>query len=112
MKDFLTQQLRGVNVKALRELAPESGAYMSEADPTEPDWQTTLFGEKYERLLEIKQKWDPQGVFWCQHCVGSEFWRFEGDDRTAEEEQGVGQGVGRLCRRRETVNLSVKATRK
>jgi hypothetical protein len=25
-------------------------------------------------LLDIKQKYDPDGVFWCKKCVGSEAW--------------------------------------
>ena len=28
------------------------------------------WGENYQRLLEIKARYDPSGVFWCHHCVG------------------------------------------
>jgi len=30
------------------------------------------WGEQYPRLLEIKRRLDPQGIFLCHHCVGSE----------------------------------------
>jgi FAD/FMN-containing dehydrogenase len=47
---------------------------MGEADPEEPNWQTAFYGEKYERLLEIKNRVDPWGLFWAQTAVGSEGW--------------------------------------
>ncbi|RSL93328.1 hypothetical protein CDV31_014764 [Fusarium ambrosium] len=31
-------------------------------------------GPSYEKLLDIKHKYDPDGVFWCKKCVGSEVW--------------------------------------
>jgi len=30
------------------------------------------WGKNFEKLLRIKKKWDPRGVFQCHHCVGSE----------------------------------------
>jgi ribonuclease T2 len=35
-------------------------------------WKKRVFGEQYESLLEIKNKYDPEGKFWCRHCVGDE----------------------------------------
>ncbi|PBP20351.1 FAD-binding domain-containing protein [Diplocarpon rosae] len=58
----------------LRRLAPDTGAYYNEADPYEPDWQNSLFGQNYPRLAAIKAKYDPNGLLWCPHCVGSEAW--------------------------------------
>ena len=26
----------------------------------------------YQKLLQIKNKYDPDNVFWCRNCVGSE----------------------------------------
>ena len=26
--------------------------------------------ENYAELLEVKARYDPEGVFWCHHCVG------------------------------------------
>ncbi|KAI9837887.1 MAG: hypothetical protein M1837_002677 [Sclerophora amabilis] len=70
-----TSELTNERVAALRRLAPDSGAYVNEADPDEPDWQHAFWGDHYERLFQIKQKWDPNGVFYCHPCVGSELWK-------------------------------------
>mmetsp|Transcript_9647 Transcript_9647/g.19623 ORF Transcript_9647/g.19623 Transcript_9647/m.19623 type:complete len:561 (+) Transcript_9647:197-1879(+) len=35
-------------------------------------WKAMVFGEQYERLLKVKKKYDPEGLFWCRHCVGDE----------------------------------------
>ncbi|KAF2135257.1 uncharacterized protein K452DRAFT_363271, partial [Aplosporella prunicola CBS 121167] len=43
----------------LRELAPGSGAYLNEANFRESDWKESFYGENYERLLEVKRKYDP-----------------------------------------------------
>ncbi|KAF2165661.1 hypothetical protein M409DRAFT_55550 [Zasmidium cellare ATCC 36951] len=47
----------------LRALAPESGSYMNEADPDEPDFRRAFHGEKYPRLLGVKRRYDPEGFF-------------------------------------------------
>ena len=86
-----TEDLRNVRTQALRDLAPDTGAYVNEADPLEPDWQKTFWGENYPRLARLKKKWDPRGVFWCRPCVGNEDWVVEGGD-------AIGQHEGRICR--------------
>ncbi|CEL09795.1 hypothetical protein ASPCAL12924 [Aspergillus calidoustus] len=57
---------------ALRQLAPDSGSYINEANPYEPDWQWSFWGPNYPRLEAIKQKYDPDNILWCRSCVGSE----------------------------------------
>ena len=55
--------------------APFSGAYWSETDYFERDYSGSYWGAAhYARLLKIKAKYDPAGLFICHHCVGSEFW--------------------------------------
>ncbi|KAI0433349.1 hypothetical protein F5Y09DRAFT_329057 [Xylaria sp. FL1042] len=61
-------------LNTLRELDPGSGAYLNEANDFEPGWQWSFFGPHYGRLYAIKAKYDPEGVLWCPHCVGSEAW--------------------------------------
>jgi len=75
-----------------REVTPGSGAYLNEGDPAEPNWQQSFFGDLYPRLLRIKQKRDPWGLFWAPTTVGSEGWevRTEGGYRYSQN--------GRLCR--------------
>ncbi len=51
---------------------PGSGTYANEVDYFEPDWQNSFWGVNYSKLLSIKQKYDPDNVFTCHHCVGSE----------------------------------------
>ncbi|KIW86249.1 hypothetical protein Z517_01644 [Fonsecaea pedrosoi CBS 271.37] len=91
-----TTHLREVEVEALRELAPNTGAYVNEADPTEPNWQKTFWGSNYPRLLQLKRHWDPKGVFWCVPCVGhKDGWEVVSD---VGVEGAVGESPGRICR--------------
>ncbi|MGH9885359.1 MAG: BBE domain-containing protein, partial [bacterium] len=59
-------------MRALREVVPEPGSYVNETDYFEPSWQTEFWGDNYPRLLAIKRKYDPNNLFVCHHCVGSE----------------------------------------
>lgn len=56
----------------LRAVTPDAGSYVNETDYFEPDWQRAFWGENYPKLLAIKHKYDPDNVFFCHHCVGSE----------------------------------------
>ena len=38
----------------------------------EPQWKKVFFGSHYDRLLSIKHKVDPQNLFTCNRCVGSD----------------------------------------
>ncbi|KAH9887786.1 FAD binding domain-containing protein [Xylariomycetidae sp. FL2044] len=68
---------------ALRELSPNTGAYLNEADRNEPDWQNSFWGStedgNYPRLAQIKRQYDPDDVFWCTPCVGNEGWMEDGN---------------------------------
>ncbi|KAH7397515.1 hypothetical protein BKA64DRAFT_600285 [Cadophora sp. MPI-SDFR-AT-0126] len=74
-----------------RDAMPESGAYMNEGDPSEPNWQQSFYGDHYGRLLEIKRARDPWSVFWARTTVRSEKWEV-----MAEDGYPSGQN-GRLC---------------
>jgi FAD/FMN-containing dehydrogenase len=56
----------------LRKLVPKAGAYLSESNYFEPNWQEAFWGSNYSRLLAIKDKVDPDGLFVVHHGVGSE----------------------------------------
>jgi FAD/FMN-containing dehydrogenase len=70
-------------MKIVRDATPRAGSYVNETDYLEPDWQREFWGENYDRLLRIKRKYDPDGLFFCHHCVGSEEWSADGMCRSA-----------------------------
>ncbi|KAF6800167.1 FAD binding domain-containing protein (isoamyl alcohol oxidase) [Colletotrichum sojae] len=60
---------------------PGSGNYVNEADFNMPDWKEKFFGGNYDRLLEIKKKWDASGLFYALKTVGSDAWNVAADGR-------------------------------
>ncbi|KAH7303804.1 hypothetical protein B0I35DRAFT_484875 [Stachybotrys elegans] len=75
-----------------RATCPNSGSYMSEGDPNEPNWQQSFFGSKYPKLYQLKQKWDPTGLLYANRAVGSENWYIKGQD------PNIAMQNGRLCK--------------
>lgn len=78
----------GMVEQAMREiyrLVPKSqaGAYVSESNYFDPDWQRSYWGENYPRLLAIKRKYDPDGLFFVHNGVGAEDWSDNGFTRKA-----------------------------
>jgi FAD/FMN-containing dehydrogenase len=65
----------------LRKLVPQPGSYLSESNYFEPGWQQSFWGANYERLLAVKNKYDPQGLFFVHHGAGSERWSADGFTR-------------------------------
>ena len=64
---------------------PYSGSYWNEADYEDPHFQESHWGkETYAKLLKLKQKFDPHGLFYGHHAVGSEFWSADGNCRVVE----------------------------
>ena len=39
------------------------------------------WGGNYPRLLELKKRYDPSGLFYGHHAVGSELWDASGNCR-------------------------------
>lgn len=70
-------------VGELRKVAPDGGAYLAESSFFEPKWQQAYWGPNYQRLLEIKQKYDPAGLFFVRHGAGSDDWSDDGFARLA-----------------------------
>ncbi|KAL8749384.1 MAG: hypothetical protein Q9184_006826, partial [Pyrenodesmia sp. 2 TL-2023] len=54
-QQLMTQEL----IPQLSRLTPGGGAYLSEADFLQPDFQNTLYGRNYQRLKAVKNKYDP-----------------------------------------------------
>jgi FAD/FMN-containing dehydrogenase len=70
----------------LKKLAPDAGAYVAESSFFQHDWQRAYWGPNYDRLLAIKKQYDPTGLFFVHHGVGSEEWSADGFTRVAREE--------------------------
>ncbi|KAE8374542.1 isoamyl alcohol oxidase [Aspergillus bertholletiae] len=83
VKDDLTFR----KMDAMRALTPGMGNYLNEADRYDPSWKEDFWGENYGWLRSVKQRYDPDHIFWCYPCVGSEYW----GEVTSEK------GYGPLC---------------
>ena len=64
------QRTVSATIEPLKALTPGGGCYLNEGDWTEENWKETFFGKQYDRLLAIKQRYDPTGLFNCWKCVG------------------------------------------
>jgi FAD/FMN-containing dehydrogenase len=62
----------------LLEKGRPTATYVAESDFFQPDWQQAFWGPNYPRLLQIKQAYDPDGLFFTHHGVGSEAWSGDG----------------------------------
>lgn len=60
-----------------RDWAPNSGAYMNEGNPFSSTWKRDFYGENYDRLLEIKLKYDPAESLFVWSGVGSDMWKYD-----------------------------------
>ena len=59
-----------------------SGSYWNEADYADPAFQTSHWGEEtYFKLITLKKLYDPHGLFYGHHAVGSELWDATGNCR-------------------------------
>jgi FAD/FMN-containing dehydrogenase len=65
----------------LRKLVPDAGSYVSESNYFNPSWQHAYWGDNYPRLRAIKKRYDPDGLFFVHHGVGSEDWSPDGFTR-------------------------------
>ncbi|KAM0308775.1 hypothetical protein ACHAO8_009643 [Botrytis cinerea] len=76
-QDFMTDTI----MPALAALTPNGAAYINEADFQQPDWQNVFYGENFNRLSDIKAKYDPRQTFYALGAVGSEKWTERSDGR-------------------------------
>ena len=74
----------GRAIDALLTIAPNAGSYVSESDYFEPNWQQAFWGANYPRLAAVKTAYDPDGLFFVHHGVGSEYWSGDGFTRVLE----------------------------
>lgn len=65
----------------LLKVVKSAGSYVSESDYFERSWQESFWGTNYPRLAAVKRKYDPEGLFFIRHGVGSEGWSADGFER-------------------------------
>ena len=65
-------------MEEMRKLIPNAASYVAESNFFEKNWQRASWGENYERLLQVKKNYDPDGLFFVYHGVGSEDWSEDG----------------------------------
>lgn len=66
------------SMNELRKIVPNVGAYVSESDYFEKSWQHSFWGANYPRLQAVKEKYDPEGLFFVHQGVGTEKWSADG----------------------------------
>ncbi|KAI1370370.1 hypothetical protein F4677DRAFT_451445 [Hypoxylon crocopeplum] len=64
--------LTRVTVLAEELTGDDGGTYLNEANPFTPNWRESWWGDNYAALLDIKKKYDPEGLLKCWKCVGFE----------------------------------------
>ncbi|PMB63643.1 putative FAD-linked oxidoreductase [Beauveria bassiana] len=73
-------------------LDPSMGSYSNERDEgfmscvnqvlkalAGSNWKMDFWGDNYDKLVEIKRKYDPEDLLWCHPCVGNERWERQRD---------------------------------
>jgi FAD/FMN-containing dehydrogenase len=58
-------------VAPLRAFRERPASYVWETDYFQEDWQTAFWGDHYARLLRVKERYDPGGLFFIHHGVGT-----------------------------------------
>ncbi|KAJ6035993.1 isoamyl alcohol oxidase [Penicillium herquei] len=64
----------------LRELNPGSGGYLNEANFMLRTWKEDFYGINYDRLREIKNKYDPKDMFYAHSTVRNDAWMVAEDE--------------------------------
>ena len=84
--DETAMRLKGKQVEKVYEIfrviQPDTGSYSAEMNFHDKQWRTRAWGDNYPKLLEIKNRYDPDGLFTGHHQVGSEYWSKDGFVRT------------------------------
>ncbi|MFI6004838.1 FAD-binding oxidoreductase [Streptomyces sp. NPDC051366] len=72
-QDGVRQQLartRALHRTLSRDLETRA-AYVNFPDPDLRDWQSAYYGDNYARLLEVKRRYDPSGLFQYAQAIGT-----------------------------------------
>jgi hypothetical protein len=67
--DDLLIQTRAMH-RTLRRDLETSAAYVNFPDPDLRNWQWAYYGGNYDRLVDVKRRYDPSGLFHYDQAVG------------------------------------------
>lgn len=81
---YAQNNVTNVLIPKLEALSPVQGAYLNEANMHQPNFQSVFYGNNYQALKSIKNKYDPSSTFYGLTAVGSDDWT-------------VDSVTGRLC---------------
>ena len=73
----------GPSVFRVRPAIGEPPARLTWVRPGQAAWQDACWGRHYPRLLVVKRRYDPDGLFCVHHGIGSENWSADGFTRIA-----------------------------
>jgi hypothetical protein len=76
----------------LRKLAPNMGEYVNEGSRLTPDWRNAFWGSNYDRLSQIKKKYDPDHLLWVSPGINADAWAVRGQ-RLCRATPAVAQGA-------------------
>lgn len=65
-----------------------NGEYLNEGDADNPNWKYDFWGDHYVDLLRVKIRYDPENLFSCHHCVGSDYGSFSVTDASVATRAG------------------------
>ncbi|PQE10687.1 isoamyl alcohol oxidase protein [Rutstroemia sp. NJR-2017a BVV2] len=68
-------------VPQLEAATPNSGAYLNEGNSRQIGWKQDFYGVNYGKLLSIKNKYDPNHMFYAVTAIGSDIWTVGADGR-------------------------------
>ncbi|KAK8049547.1 hypothetical protein PG994_011277 [Apiospora phragmitis] len=91
LQDQMTEKI----MPAIEAATVGSGSYANEGDWRQPNFQDTYWGSNYQRLLAIKQKFDPANFFYATVGVGSEAWKVSEDGRLCPAAGSQPEDIGR-----------------
>ena len=68
-------------VPMIEKVTPGSGTYLNEGDFRLATWKEDFYGANYERLRDIKKRYDQNDLFYATTAVGSDTWEVAPDGR-------------------------------